>query len=138
MSELSFKYEVLLRMINFDETHHPLSTEGDKGGRRALVLTNESLPRSGSRIAKDPGRHTTGVYGSTPLEPMPPIFIFDSKAKDAENARVKASWCANLPVITGRWGFDEDTTIGSHVAARKKGSMDEDLYKRTLTFYKSL
>jgi len=33
------------RMINFDETDHPLFNEGDKGGPRARTYTDPNLPR---------------------------------------------------------------------------------------------
>ena len=69
MSELSYKQEVLRRMINVDETHHKKSTEGDKGGSRKETLTNPDLPRGGSRFCKDNGDHVSGCYGSNVLEP---------------------------------------------------------------------
>ncbi len=137
-SEITFKYDVLHRIINFDETHLTKSSEGDKGGPRANTLTNPALPRTGTRVFKDPGGHVTGVFGSNPLEAMPPIVIFETKSKKEENLRVKPSWCKDLPVVEGQWGFDEKCVMDAHIAVRRKGSMDEDLFIQTVLFYRSL
>ena len=107
ISELTYKLDVLHRIINFDETHHKKSTEGDKGGSRSTTLTNPDLPRFGSRFAKDNGDHVTGVYGSPPLEPMPPVIIFKTTATDPKRIRVKPDWVKNLPTVVGKWGFEE-------------------------------
>ena len=109
MSELSYKYDVLHRIINLDETHHKKSTEGDKGGSRATTVTNPDLPRAGSRFCKDNGDHVSGCYGSTILEPMPPVVIYKTTAKDTKKRKVRPSWVKNLPRVVGKWGFDFDT-----------------------------
>ncbi len=46
--------------------------------------------------------------------------------------RLKASWVVDLSEVVGQWGFD------SQVAVRQKGSMDENLFMKTVLFYKSL
>ncbi len=48
---------------------------------------------------KDPDGHITGVYSSTPLEPMPPIMIFETKLKTEENMKIKPSWVKDLPKV---------------------------------------
>ena len=77
------------RIINLDETHHKKSSQGDKGGTRSTTLTDPALPRFGSRYAKDSGNHTTGCYGTNPFEPMPPVYIFDSKVKDKAKLKLR-------------------------------------------------
>ena len=62
ISELTFKYEVLHRFINMDETHHKKSSEGDRGDSRSTTLTNANLPRAGTLYSKDPGNHVSGCY----------------------------------------------------------------------------
>jgi len=138
MSELTYKYEVLRRFINLDETHHDKSSEGDKGGSRATTITNRSLPRAGTKFSKDDGNHTSGCYGSNPLEPMPPVIIFKSLAKDPENMKIRPSWSKGLPVVTGEWGLGETTVMDTQVSVRPNGSMEEDLYIRTCLLYLKL
>ena len=125
-------------MINLDETHHKKSSEGEKGGSRSTTLTNPALPRAGSKFAKDDGNHVSACYGATPLEPMPPVMIYNSGAKDLNKMKVRPTWAVNLPVVTGRWGFNETTSMDTQVSARHKGSMEEDLWIRTCLLYLSL
>ena len=103
MSELTFKPAVMRRFINMDETHHVKPSEGDQGGSRATTLTNPQLPRSGSRFAKDSGNHTTDCYGTNPFEPMPPVYIYDSKVQDKTKLKLKPEWVDGLPIVKGYW-----------------------------------
>ena len=85
MSEITFvHYDDLQHFINFDETHHPFNSSGDKGGPREGILSNPNLPNHGNRVAKDSGTHTTGIYTTNPFVPLPPIFIFDANAKEQD------------------------------------------------------
>ena len=138
MSELTYKYDVLRRFINLDETHHDKSSEGDKGGTRSTTITNPSLPRGGSKFSKDDGNHTSGCYGSNPLEPMPPVIIYKSNAKDPENMKIRPSWTKGLPVVTGEWGLGKQTVMDTQVSVRQNGSMEEDLYMKTCLLYLKL
>ena len=88
-SELTYKFDVLRRFINIDETNHSKGSSGDKGGSRSKSLINPHIPRAGSRFAKDSGNHTTGCYGSNPLEPMPPMFIYESGVKDKSKLKLR-------------------------------------------------
>ena len=40
MLEVTVKYDVLNRFINLDETHHPFSNNGDKGGLKETTYMN--------------------------------------------------------------------------------------------------
>ena len=116
MSELTYKFETLRRFINLDETHHSKSSSGDKGGSRSQTLVNPNLPRSGSRFAKDSGNHTTGCYGTNPLEPMPAVYIYDSNVQDKEKLKLRPERISGLPVAKGQWGLGgELPEIDSHV-----------------------
>eukprot|EP00588_Corethron_pennatum_P028771 CAMPEP_0194335564 /NCGR_PEP_ID=MMETSP0171-20130528/70038_1 /TAXON_ID=218684 /ORGANISM="Corethron pennatum, Strain L29A3" /LENGTH=199 /DNA_ID=CAMNT_0039098711 /DNA_START=1061 /DNA_END=1660 /DNA_ORIENTATION=+ len=69
------------RCISWDETDHPLTNEVDAGGPRSSSYTNPDLPGPGGSSTRG-NRHITGVYGTTgAYEVIPPLFIFDSKAK---------------------------------------------------------
>ncbi len=62
----------------------------------------------------------TGVFGSNPLEPMPPTLIYDTKSKTAEGMRIKSTWANNLPEVVGFWGFGRATRIDSQVCIKKR------------------
>ena len=90
------------RCCTFDETDHPLSNEGDSGGPRSGTFIDPNLPRPGSASTRG-SRHMTEVAGNTAIgECLPSLFIFDSKAMNTENYKVKPEWCKNLPSVTGR------------------------------------
>lgn len=135
VSELTFKYGVLHRIINFDETHDGKDSEGDRGGSRVSSLTNPNLPRPGGRYAKDPGNHVSGCYGATPLEPMPPCIVYNTMAKTPDRMRRKLTWTEHLPIAMGVWGLGGEYEMDTHVAVRKKGSYEEDLFIRLCLFY---
>ena len=117
------------RMINFDETDHPLSSEDDRGGPRARTYTNPSLPRPGGSSTRG-SRHTTGVYGTTAGgETLPPLFIFDSAAQTEEGLRVNEKSVIGLPRISGLFGCPTVQEFPSFVAVRASGSMDEKLFQ---------
>ena len=70
----------------------------------------------------------TGVYATTGAgEAVPPMYIFDSGAKNEANFRVKLGWVENLPVITGRFGCPTMVEQHSFFSVRSKGSMDDTL-----------
>lgn len=138
ISEVTFRYEALRRFINIDETHHSKSTEGDKSGPRSSTLTNPDFPRAGTQMSFDSGGHVSGCYGTNPLEAMPPVYIFETKAKTEENMRIKPQWVEGLPIVKGWWGLGEETVMDSQVSVRPHGSMEEDLFIQTVLFYKKL
>jgi hypothetical protein len=119
--------EVTQRIINMDETHHDLSITGDKSGSRAVTYHDPSLQRGPRRDVKS-SRHVTGVYATTAAgEAVPPMYIFDSGAKNEANFRVKLGWVENLPVITGRFGCPTMIEQDSFFSVRSRGSMDDTL-----------
>ena len=84
--ELNFQSdEVCRRIINMHETHHDLSIIGDRGGTRSLMYHNPCYQRGSKRGVKS-SRHVTVVYATNAAgESLPPIYIFDSGAKIADN-----------------------------------------------------
>ncbi len=82
MSEVTIKYQILRQFVDWDETHHLKLSKGDKGGPQANTLTHPNLPWAGTQLFQDAGGHVTVIYGSNPLEPMPPVvFIKQSPPK---------------------------------------------------------
>ena len=123
MSELTYKFNVLRQFINIDETNHSKGSSGNKGGSRFKILVNLHIPETGSRFAKDSGNHTTGCYGSNPLNPMPPVYIYDSGMKDKSKLKLRPGLVEGLPVARGKYGFVDGRVhaIDSPVSVRKGG-----------------
>ena len=114
--------------LSMDETHHRFSTEGNKGGSTTIRYANSSFARSGDRITKN-AHHTTGVYGVTLRgEPLPPLYIVDTKSKNVDNYRIDPRICQGLPIVRGKYGQDTVSSYPSNVALRRKGSMDTSLW----------
>ena len=137
-AEVTIKHDTLHRIINLDETHHKKSSEGDHGGTRSTTLTNPNLPRTGTRYAKDSGNHVTGCYGTTPLEPMPPVIIYSTSSRNEKNMKVRPQWADGLPIVKGEWGLGQMTAMDTQVSVRIGGGVDEDLFISTVLFYKTL
>lgn len=121
MSEVSYEYPILHCIINFDKSHINKLSQNDNG-EPINLLTNPNLPQSGLQVVKDPGNHTTGFFGSTPLEPLPAIL------------KIQTQWVENLPIVKGVWGLETECAMDNHVAVQRKGSMDEDLFIQTVLF----
>ena len=120
------------RIINFDETEHSFTTQYDKGGNRALRYGDSSLPKGKNKGTRG-SSHTTGIYGSTAAgTAMPPCFIFDTNAKEKENFQLKASWCADLPKVKGKYGCPTTIESDSYVSVRKSGCTDEQLMQQLI------
>ena len=98
-----FHDDDILRFVNMDETHHELGNEGKKGGSTTVRYTNLTFSCDGDRVTKS-SRHTTGVYSKNPLEVLPPLYIFDTKLKDASNYKINPEWCKGLPKVVGKFG----------------------------------
>ena len=73
-----------------DESQHPFTTEVDRAGSRSKTYGNDQYCRQGQRGTRG-SRHTTGVYCFNAAgESLPPLYIFDSSAKDTENFQMKS------------------------------------------------
>ena len=66
-------------------------------------------------------------HTKTPLEVLPPLYIFDSEAENSENFKIKPSWVEGLPTVTGKFGRYKKFLYHSSVDVWKKGYMDESL-----------
>mmetsp|Transcript_7811 Transcript_7811/g.9090 ORF Transcript_7811/g.9090 Transcript_7811/m.9090 type:complete len:187 (+) Transcript_7811:396-956(+) len=76
VAELTVHQDCARRIINFDDTDHPFSTQDDKWGSRNNTYGDPSLPAGSPRGVRG-ARHTTGIYGTTAAgETMPPIYIY--------------------------------------------------------------
>ncbi len=127
-SEVCFKSDSHLRIINMDETHRNLAITGDRRGLQAVSYHNPAFQRGAVRGVKS-GRHVTGVYATnTAGEALPPFYMmFDLTAKSGENFCIKMDWLVGLPSITGRFGCPTQVKSDSFFAVRSRGSMNERL-----------
>ena len=114
--------------LTVDETHHAYSSEGSKGGPQALRFASNSFQRSGEPCVKS-AAHTTGVYGTTcGGEPLPPLYIFSTSAKDEENYTYDPLIGKTLPAVTTKYADTLHKTRPSYVVVRETGSMDTRLW----------
>ena len=98
-AELTIGETELRRIVNFDETDHPFTTENDGGGSRSVRWGDPTLGKGTERGTRG-SRHTTGIYGSSAAgEAMPPVYCFDSSAANIENFQIKSSWVTGLPKV---------------------------------------
>ena len=114
--------------LTVNETHHKLSSEGNKRGSTELRWCNPSFPHSGNRVVATQN-HATGVYAyNLAGESLPPLYIFETKSKIPENFKIDPEVCEGLPVVSGKFGHDALRSYTSEVDVWKKGSMDTILW----------
>ena len=114
--------------LTLDETHHPYSTVGNKGGSTTRRYASSSFHCSGERCIEN-SSHTTGVYGTTcASEPLPPLYILSSKAKDENNFGYDPKVHTTLPVVLAKYADDEYKEYHAHCSVRSCGSMDTSLW----------
>ena len=63
-------------------------------------------------------------------EVLPPLYIFDSKAKEEDKFSVDPSIGIGLPEVEGVFGLYEKTCFAPYFAIRRKGSMDTGLWSQ--------
>ena len=108
------------------------SNESDKGGMRARRYAASVITQSGDRVVKI-GRHTTGCYATNAFgEALPPLYIFDSKAKYPKNYKIDTRVANGLPKIEGRFRNTNVAKFDSFLAVRRKGGMDRSLWEMVL------
>jgi len=126
-ADIDMLEQMLCRVQMYDETDHPLGNDADVSGPRAQTYQNESLARGGARSIRS-DHHITGGYAvSLAGEPLPPLYIFSSDAKD-KNWRVCADWVDPLAYIRGKYGHNRYVKFRPSVAARGRGSIDSQLF----------
>jgi len=132
-AELTIHEDCAQRIVNFDGTNHPLSTQGDCGGSRTNMYSDPNLPSGSSRGIRD-ARHTLGTYSSTAAgETIPQVYIFDHSARNTDKFKVKDSWVNNLPKVRGRYGCPTTEEYPSSVSVRASGCTDEDLFQQLIS-----
>ena len=68
----------------------------------------------GSERGTRGSRHRTGIYGANEAgEAMPPMYCYDSSARDEENFQMKLSWVEVIPKVRGRYGCPNVETYDS-------------------------
>ena len=98
-AELTIGETELRRIVNFDKTDHPFTTENDSSGSRSLRWGEPTLGKGTERGTRG-SRHTTGIYGTDAAgEAMHPVYCFDSSAANIENFQVKSAWVTDLPKV---------------------------------------
>ena len=81
VSELTYTDSAARRIITMNKSHHPLTTETDRGGSRSISYGFDNDNIQGKRGTKG-SRYITGVYSFNAFgETVPPLIIFDSSFK---------------------------------------------------------
>ncbi len=131
-SEVTFRYNVLRRINNFDETHLTKSSEDDKGGPWTNSLTYLDLPRAWTRVCWD-GWWWRACNKS--------IWVKPPRSKSMKPSPIwprKWRYYKELPEVVGWFGFSNESVIDTQIAIRTMGSLDETLFIETFLLYKSL
>ena len=61
---------------------------------------------------------------------MPPLFIFDSKATNSDNYKLKPAWCKHLPVAKALLGNSVEKEFHSFVYVSSSGSMTDIIFQQ--------
>ena len=74
IAKIAMGEDELRRIIKFDETDHPFTTQNERGGSRSIRWGDPILEK-GSERGTQGSRHTTVIYGAnTAGEAMPPVY----------------------------------------------------------------
>ena len=57
-----------------------------------------------------------------------PLLIFDKDAEKVVNYKVKCSWGEGLPLITGKFGLEDELEFPIFISVTKYGSMNDSLF----------
>ena len=99
ISEVTYGDEAVRQIIIMDESQHPFRTDVDRGGSRSMTYGTDLFCRQGQHGTHG-ARHTTGIYAfNASGKTLPPLYIFDSTAKDEEHFQMKSSWVKGLPMV---------------------------------------
>ncbi len=128
MSEVTCRCSVLHCIVYLDKSHHTKSSTNNKDRTRITSLTNHFLPQSGLFVFKNLGNFTTRVFGWNLLEPMPPIFIFKTRAKNEVDIKIQLQRIDNAPIVKRTWGIKHKCAMDTHVAIQRNGWMGKDLF----------
>jgi hypothetical protein len=115
--------------LTCDETHHPFSHEGHKGGSTAQCYSTSLFHHSGEQCVAS-NSHTTGMYGTIGAGyPMPCMFVMSSNAKELKDFQIDPAVCVGLPVVRAKYANNVITLdYPSHVAVHHSGSVDTFLW----------
>ena len=102
--------------MNMDETHHDLSITGHQGGpSRAARVESNQVGTSPVYMQKTAGKS------------LPPMYIFNSRAKYEDNFQVHLQWFEGLPSVTTQFGCPKQTESGTVYLVKLHGSTDDFL-----------
>ena len=128
VGEITMVEQLKARNICFDETEVECGVTLDASGPRSKTYGNPGLNRAGSRITRN-SRHTTaGLAVNMAGELLPPLLIYDTKAKNTGNYAIKDEWVDDLGYTRGKYGHKEFIQRLPFIAVRSSGGMDTDLF----------
>ena len=132
IAKISMGEDDLRRIINFNETDHPFTTQNENGGSRSIRWGDPTLAKISERGTRGI-RHTPGIYGANAAgKTMPPIYCYDNSAGDEENFQIKPSWVEDFPKVRGRYGCPNVETYDSFKSVCKSGCTDKQLMQKII------
>ena len=126
-AEVTVPEDCARRIINFDETEHPFSTQCDRGGSRSKSYGDPNLPPGSTRGTRG-ARHTTGIYATSAAGE---VNIFDTKSQQIDNFKLKPKWTSGLPTVRDLYGCPTTEEYPSNVCVKKSGCTNEELFSNS-------
>lgn len=115
------------RMIQADEFAVSLSgSEEGKGGRPAQTHSNPNLPEAGKPVQQSSVMATVMVAFTFGCEPIPPLFILPSKAKQP---RINVKMIQNCPYLDVQLGMKGKHPCPPEFAYNRKAGMNGEFFK---------
>ena len=97
--------------ITTDETWHPFSSKGHKGGSTSVWYATNLFTRSGKPVVSS-SSHTTGVYGTTGAGYPLPCIVMSLNAKEEGNFQINPKVDKGLPISRGKYA--NNTYMSAH------------------------
>ncbi|CAJ1928560.1 unnamed protein product [Cylindrotheca closterium] len=114
------------RNINMDEMKFTLDASVESLGGRPAHSHTTSCISEGGKADKTPDTACTVVMAVNDDEPLPPMVIFKSTAKDG-CGYINARNLRSFPQIKGKWGYEKPRIVDCLVSTGANASMNTDI-----------
>ena len=118
-----------VRISNFDEMCLALDgASATAGGQPAVTPTFDSVDEAGQTACKS-SQKCTLCLGVAGLEPLPPLFIFPSTAKNPEDMKINAKILPSFKQVEAKYGYERKYYHDATVAMSGKGGMNATIFE---------
>jgi hypothetical protein len=128
----SFKNETQEeRITNLDEMKFTLNGNDEQaGGRPTANHTTSQINESGHVASDNSDNVCTLVFGVAGNEPLPPLVIFPTSAKNAENYKINPKSVGSFNQIGAKYVYPTTSFFDCTFAVSPKGSMTNDIFEK--------